>query len=62
MPRQPKEPNNSSTFKDICPACGGSGKLRTEHKKKKTTDDPTPCEMCNGTGLVPIIQKPRKRL
>lgn len=61
MARQPKD-NNRTLFKDLCPACNGSGKLRTEHKKKKKTDDPTPCDMCSGTGYINVIQKPRKRI
>jgi DnaJ-class molecular chaperone len=60
MPR--RKDSGSSSWRDVCPACDGSGKLRTEHKKEHITDEPTNCDFCGGSGLIPVILKPRKRI
>lgn len=50
-----------ATWQDKCPICEGKGKIQTESKRLKKIDPPTPCEACNGTGLILVTKKLRKR-
>jgi DnaJ-class molecular chaperone len=49
----------------ICPACEGSGQLATIKRYKQSAatsvKEPTPCEVCNGTGKIMIVKHLRKK-
>ena len=65
MVREKKD--GSSNWKDICPICSGKGKfdiLIQEPNSKNVTEVQSSaiCEICKGTGLIPILQKPRGRI
>jgi DnaJ-class molecular chaperone len=53
--------DGETTWWETCPCCNGSGKLQTEKKKLKITLAPSLCEYCNGTGLVLIVRKLRRK-
>jgi len=65
MAREKKD--GSSIFKDICPICEGSGKfdVLVQYQYSKQVSEiqsSVMCEICQGTGLIPVIQKTRKRI
>lgn len=47
-------------WQDKCPLCEGKGVIQTESKRLKSVQPPTPCEACNGTGMIMVVKKMKK--